>query len=376
LRELSTGRGLAKSTIFTTTPTAVTHLAVGSEVAGSRWLVANDGNELVRVWDLAVKTPPAGKITLSAPTSKSSWVSFQITSDNKWMVAVQKDGQSYLWNLSGSARSQADAAIAPRLKDIHEAIVTADARWLVSVDPAAGVRLVDLQSATLETIVFPKLSITASTSPDSRWLATGGFIHPAFGRIPSFLLSLSGRVQHNDALQLNGNEGNSVIWAFSQNGQWLLNGSADGTCRVWRLNEDLKQVEFYQLKGPEMDIAAAVFVPGGRQVAVASRDGAVRLWELPMKQGSNTDPAVLGTLGAGLQTLNVGSNARWLMATRGSSLFFWALDVQDSLPMARRMVGRNLDPDEWGRYFGGAAYTSTFPDLPAPGGRVPQPTAR
>jgi WD40 repeat protein len=175
---------------------------------------------------------------------------------------------------------------------------------------------------------------------------------------------------------LKGDEGNNFIWTFSQDGQWLLHGSADGTSRLWRLNEDFKKVEAYSLKGPQMNIAAAVFLPGGRQVAVASADGSVRLWDLPSKQSWNNDPIVLGATGVGLQSLNVSSNGRWLVAAGDSFMYFWALDVKDLLPMARRAVGRNLYPDEWARYFGAAAYTPTFPDLPASPGAIPQPTAR
>jgi WD40 repeat protein len=354
----------------------VTRLTIGPEVNGVRWLVTGDAAGTVRVWNLAAEDPATGSVLLAAPTLKPL-ISQQISSDNTWMVTVQRDGIGYLWDLRSAlaARGQQEAAIAPKLQGMTSGTtITADSRWLVVENRGPGVRLTDLRSARLTTITFPKIKITTKTSPDGRWLVTGGVFHPAWGRFPSFLLSLEGKVRQNDALDLAGDEGSNDIWAFSNDSQWLINGNVNGTCRLWHLNQDFKRVEFFQLKGPEMDVAAATFLPDGRQVAIGSADGSVRLWKLPGPHGSDADPVTLGTVGAPMATLDATPDGRWLLATRGASLYLWALRVEDLLPIALQTVGRNLYPEEWERYFGGDDYVPTFPALPTPSATPPQPT--
>ncbi|MCA9955340.1 MAG: hypothetical protein KC434_11510, partial [Anaerolineales bacterium] len=76
--------------------------------------------------------------------------------------------------------------------------------------------------------------------------------------------------------------------AFSPDGERLASGSADGTIRLWELDES--STESVVLRGSESFVWSVTFSPDGQRLASGGDDGTVRLWNL---SDLNVEPVVL-----------------------------------------------------------------------------------
>jgi WD40 repeat protein/serine/threonine protein kinase len=90
---------------------------------------------------------------------------------------------------------------------------------------------------------------------------------------------------HTDLLTLTGHADPVTAVAFRWDGQQLASASADGTIKLWDVSSGK---ELRTLKGHTKKVTAVAFRPDGKQLASASADKTVRLWDADNGQAGRT----------------------------------------------------------------------------------------
>ncbi|MCG3132728.1 MAG: Serine/threonine-protein kinase PknD [Phycisphaerae bacterium] len=116
---------------------------------------------------------------------------------------------------------------------------------------------------------------------------------------------LNARMDSSDRV-LRGHEGAVKTVAFSPGSETLATASADGTVRLWSVND---AGEPRILRGHEGPVAGAVFEPTGSRVMSGSADGTLRIWDA----GAGAEAAVLDA-GAPVLRLAISSDGARIVA--------------------------------------------------------------
>ena len=166
---------------------------------------------------------------------------------------------------------------------IRSIIFTPNGKQLVSAADDKVVRVWDLQSGkTVRTIRgevgpgFEGTTYAMALSPDSRWLAVGGWMHKQCeGRCGEIRLYDFATGQLTTLLK--GHVNTVFSLAFSPDGKHLVSGSFDRTAIVWNV-EDHKLL--FRLQGHTGLLQGAAFTTDGERVVTASEDATLKLWSV------------------------------------------------------------------------------------------------
>ncbi len=131
-------------------------------------------------------------------------------------------------------------------------------------------RLCDLQLQTFtdpnSDANDPAMILAIATSPDQRWLATGGSKVLIWDRV-------TGKVVH----ELPGCEGRTFSVAFSPDGKKIAAGGEDKAIHVWDV---ITGQELDKLEGHELPIRCIAFNPVRNELASGGFDGQLFIWNL------------------------------------------------------------------------------------------------
>ncbi|MBS0587449.1 MAG: caspase family protein [Proteobacteria bacterium] len=164
---------------------------------------------------------------------------------------------------------------------IKNIFFTNDGKTLISASNDKTVRVWDIASGKTLRILRGQIGpgnegkiYAAALSPDNRWLALGGWLHPeCAGQCGNIRLIdfASGQVVR----LLQGHQNVILSLAFSADGRRLVSGSFDNTARIWDVTSDQS---LYTLSGHRDHIYAVAFSPDGRLVVTGSLDHSLKLW--------------------------------------------------------------------------------------------------
>lgn len=149
---------------------------------------------------------------------------------------------------------------------------------------------------------------------------------------------------------------------FTHDSRRFLTGGEDGRVRLWQVDDPSKPPEVMAEQSGE--ISALVVDPAFLCLAT-SGESTLRLWDLSHR---GQTPIALETPGF-ITSLAIGPDGHWLAGgTTSRDVFLMTLRLNELIPQASKVVGRNMTRQEWAQYFPGEEYRKTFVDLPA----VPQ----
>ncbi len=126
--------------------------------------------------------------------------------------------------------------------------------------------------------------------------------------------------------------------AFNPDGTRLATGGHDGAVLIWEVPAGSLVRTLTGHTGP---VESATWSSDGSTLATGSHDGTARLWD------ANTGETrmVLGGHNA-FPTVALSLDGRYLATGTDTGVQVWALDIQELIEIARRRVGRSLDPSE------------------------------
>ena len=314
-----------------------------------RWLASGSDDGTARVWDLQVRDPSAEPRVLRGHEGPIPTVAYR--PDGRWLATGSGDRTVRLWDLSSLLVSgveeglsggleAGDFSVEPRVLRAHTAGVTSvafdrDERWLatgsddmsvrlwqVPASGDAGLQASDLEAEPLVLRGHESGVTSVAFSPDSHWLAAGGWDGSvrlwdvsallALGDAGGPATDLRSVLPSSETLVLRGHAGGVRSVAFSSDGSWLASGSDDGTARLWDLPALLStgvQVQDSSaaamvLAGHENWVTSVAFSPDDHWLATGSWDTRARLWDvsaLLAREGSGVHGAGMQAEGAAIQ---------------------------------------------------------------------------
>jgi WD40 repeat protein len=194
------------------------------------------------------------------------------------------------WLIASSAVARAQEAAPQLMLDtgghmaiIRSLIFTPDGQQLISAADDKVIRVWDLQAGkTVRTIRgqvgpgFEGTTYAMALSPDSRWLAVGGWMHrECEGRCGEIRLYDFATGQLTALLK--GHINTVFSLAFSPDGKHLVSGSFDRTAIIWDVNDHRL---LYRLAGHTGLLQGVAFTPDGERVITASEDTTLKLWSV------------------------------------------------------------------------------------------------
>ncbi|MCP4284026.1 MAG: CHAT domain-containing protein [Gammaproteobacteria bacterium] len=268
-----------------------------------------------------------------------------ISPDSRWLVSENTDGTVHLWDLTELDASSSPIILHEQQEGIEHTAgaISPDSRWLITFSsdvPSRTINAWDLKAShpgSTRRVLFkfeeeeiwqPKFS------PDSRWFVVTGYSGPArlwnlTAAVDSAIMPL---IVSNENLMLNYERNTNIM--FSPDSRWLINGSSNGTARLWDLHNFTGSALVLREHGEDYAIILAIspdsrwFITAGISVDEESLSS-MRLWSLSV-EGYTTHQ-------------------------RDNYTFPHTLDLNELRQIACGKAGRNLTEAEWEQY---------FPDLP------------
>ena len=296
------------------------HTALGDDIysvafSPSSELLASGGSDrIIRIWDRA-----DGRFThLVGHTRTVNDLCF--SPDEKLLASASADSTIRLWRL----QDRSSRVLEDHGSGVLSVAFSRDGATLVSGDCLGNIRLWDVKDARCirELVDVSIVGIFAVTfTPDGKTIATAGvregedgeeyggiflwdisdaedissntFVDTHDDIVHSLEYSPDGRylatgavkgfrlwnaLALNCAIGMTGNSDPVYSIAFSPNGRIVASASADGSVRLWSVEDGEESCLINLLRHHESDALSVAFSPDGQTLASSGRDGTVHLW--------------------------------------------------------------------------------------------------
>ncbi len=270
-----------------------------------QWIATASHDGTVRIWD-AASGVEMKEISLSAIGSSIAY-----SPDGDRLVTGDNTGNIMIWDVS-SLSERAGYIEFPQL--VHEAHFSPSGDWLIANIDDRRVwlfgtdTLLDIRNYNTATplIKADELTYNMAVSPDSNWIA----VIEAYSRV--FLYDM----KHLKQTALDAGTKVSNV-AFSADSLQLAVASKDGTINIWEM--DSGQIAYRVPIGAP--VYSVGFSPDGKWLAAGSNDQTV-LWDLVQQKQFGALPQ-----SGQITLLDISPDGKWLAtASNDEPMIIWAFD--------------------------------------------------
>jgi len=313
--------------------------------AGGGILAVNEGQGVVRLWNVRTRRPVGGPIS-----SNHAVTGLALSPDGK-TLAVVADGLQ-LW---ATATGQPIGRPLPASDAAGSAAFSPNGTLLASIGAGGQARL--WNAATRQQVGAPMAVGGSGTSgalafgPGGTTLATVG----ADGR--ARLWSVATQRPIGAPMTAGSGPGLAAV-AFSPDGRTLATASGEGTTRLWDV------ATRHEIGSPmtadTQPIYALAFSPDGTILATASGDGTTRLWDVATRQEIGS-PMTADT--QPIYALAFGRDGSTLATAGGDGVArLWDVSFPAKLlPAACAIAGQSLTRQQWAGYAGTEPFQQVCP---------------
>jgi len=262
--------------------------------------------------------------------------SLAFSPDGKRLVTGSTDQTARIWDI---AQKQSVLTLRGHNMDVRDAAFSPDGKWVATAGFDGTAKVWDASTGEeLLTLAGNDGLVTGvAFSPDGSRLATS--ITDATAKIwalPSGELLIT----------LSGHAGSLPDVAFSPDGTRLVTASRDATARVWDAQTGR---ELLTLRGHRADIWSARYSPDGHFIATASGDNTAKVWDASTGEQMLTLPGSMG--GVTDVAFNPGDGGASLaVASADGAVRVFLLRLTDLLALAHERLTRDLTIAECQQY--------------------------
>ena len=274
-----------------------------------------------------------------------------VNADGSLIAAGDTAGFVHVW---ASADQTPFVSFAAHTGAVRSLALQPDARLLATGGDDGNVYLWNLDDpATVQTLAAEGVPVGAMQfSPGGDQLA---FTNADNGVT---IVALDEAGASADDLDLPTQSGGLTTVAFSPDGSLLAAGGVDGHVWLWHLSQPARPPQLWEAHPNEINVL--VFGADRNQLLTASADYSVRLWN---PTAVVKTPVILRGHQASVNSIVYAEETLFTIST-DRTLRRWLL-ASDALALqACAVAGRNLDQEEWNRYFPETPCRATCPAFP------------
>lgn len=192
--------------------------------------------------------------------------------NGQFLASGTEDGKIQLWDLTAGKSS----AINAHSKGVNSIVFSPDGTKLAS-SASDGVKIWNVQQGSLshfKNLANSSLLVQSiAFSQNGQTIATG----TAEGQIKLWQVSTGKWLR-----DLSGHKGQVRALAYSPDGQIIVSGGIDNTIRIWNLNQPNSRA--LTLTGHQDLILSIIFSWDGQTLITSSRDRTIRMWNVNTRQ--------------------------------------------------------------------------------------------
>lgn len=309
------------------------------------WLLTGDGRGRIRRWQVAKD----GGLRLDAesPPLEEPIVELSTSPDGQWITSVDASRRVRVWRVNSGELHQVSVPIYGDFS-VTTADLSSDAAHLAcgctdGIVRVWPIRSGELQGPPRQALKFSEAVAVVAFTRDCQWLVGAGSDGTVqLQRYPG------GDRRENVALP--GKQDHAISLALSGNGQRLAVASLNGAVKVWRLDDPAGALELAEVWAPAGSLEQVVLSEDGSKMLVSSTSGQVKLWEIePCLRG----PILLQKDAKGIRQIGFLEKEAWAFVVGwNGSITTWNLDPAQLVAIAREAVGRSLTNEEKQEWLG------------------------
>jgi WD40 repeat protein/tRNA A-37 threonylcarbamoyl transferase component Bud32 len=334
------------------------HVLVGHEkpintvalARSGRWAATGGQDHSIRVWDIS-KRDPSNYVT-KLEGHEGEVMDLVFSSDGARLFSCGTDKAVRVWTAEGN---WAGVELVGHDNEVVRLAITPNEAFLVSADIGGELRIWDLNAslrqAKQQFATHEREIRTLVFSEDGKYMLSGSADRNAQ------LWIMTAKGLDIKALPLRGHTDTINSGSFSPDGRWVATGSSDSTVRLWDLHtehpeEGARSLEMLDSNGVEW----VRFAPDSKRLYTGNGDGTVHVW-FPEPLPGREDHQVLRGHEKKVSAMAMPVSGGFLLtASYDGTARVWPMTPPEMIDLACYAAGRNPTEEEWAAWLPGQPY--------------------